>query len=140
MGDARQVCPRERLVIAILDDEPDVRRALSRLLHAHGHFAAPFADGRVLLAAMAGIAFDCMLLDLNMPAMSGFDVLAALSAMPRRPPVIVVTGHDDPAYACRALALGAFAVHRKPVRAPELLAAVARACHFGSIAAAPGHP
>ncbi|MFO1397744.1 MAG: response regulator [Burkholderiales bacterium] len=140
MGDARQVCPPERRLIAILDDEPDVRLALSRLLQAHGYEVAQFADGHLLLAAMASRTFECVVLDLNMPAMSGFEVLAELRTMPRRPPVILLTGHEDPSYAWRALALDAFAFHRKPVRAPELLTAIERACHFRPIGAMPSAP
>ncbi len=118
---------RTRL-IAILDDEPDFRRALARLLVAHGFDAVPFSTGRSLLAALAAFPFDCVLLDLHMPGCNGFEVLTELRARRGAPPVIVVTGHDDPECARRALALEAFECHRKPVRAPELVAAIERAC------------
>ena len=65
-------------VRAILDDEEHFRRALSRLLKAHGYDVASFSAGEELLAEAAQRTFGCVLLDLNMPGMSGFDVLAEL--------------------------------------------------------------
>lgn len=119
---------RPALRIAILDDEPDFRRAMVRLLTSYGYDAVPFATGQALLGAVSTSRFDCILLDLYMPDVTGFDVLASLRARPHAPPVIVVTGHDDPEYTRRALDLDAFACQRKPVRAPDLINAIERAC------------
>lgn len=116
------------LAIAILDDEEAFRRALSRLLRAHDHLTFAYDSGESLLRDLEGRTFDCLLLDLNMPGMSGFDVLAALARNPGSPPVIAITGHDDPDFARRALELGAFACRRKPVGAAELLNTIGRAC------------
>ncbi len=116
------------LHIAIVDDESGFRRALVRLLKAHGLDAVPFATGEALLAGVATSDFDCILLDLHMPGVSGFDVLESLRARPNTPPVIVVTGHDDPDCARRAFELAAFDCQRKPVRASDLIDAIRRAC------------
>ena len=115
-------------VIAILDDEDRYRRALTRLLTAHGYDVAGFSLGEELLAELALRAFDCVLLDLHMPGMTGFDVLAGLQGRPRQPPVIVITAHDDPDFAKRALDLDAFDFQLKPVASPVLLNAIERAC------------
>jgi len=114
-------------VIALLDDEEMLRRALARLLEAHGFEVASFAAGDELLAAIDRRRFDCVLLDLFMPGLSGFDVLAALRARADSPPVIVITAHDEPELVARALELNAVACQRKPVAAPSLLTAIARA-------------
>lgn len=114
-------------VIAVLDDEKKFRVALTRLLQAHGHVVAGFATGEQLIAETQHRRFDCVLLDLHMPGMSGFDVLAALQRHPAPPPVIVITAHDDPDPSSRALALNAFECHRKPIGAPTLLGAIDRA-------------
>jgi FixJ family two-component response regulator len=74
-----------RRAIAILDDEDRLRRALARLLGAHGHDAVCFASGEALLADVVRRRYDCVLLDLFMPGMSGFDVLAAIESASRRP-------------------------------------------------------
>lgn len=112
------------LSIAILDDEEKLRLALARLLRSHGHDTEGFADGEALLAAVARRHFDGVLLDLFMPGLSGFDVLAALRAMSSPPPVIVITAHDDPQLVERALLLGASACRHKPIAARALLDAI----------------
>ncbi len=116
------------LAIAILDDEEAFRRALSRLLRAHDHHVFVYDAGAALLGDLRRRSFDCLLLDLHMPGTSGFDVLAAIGHDPAAPPVITITGHDDPDFERRALALGAFACRRKPVGAADLLATIGRAC------------
>ena len=118
---------RRHPLIAILDDEEDFRRALTRLLKAHGYEVVGFARGEELIAD-EGQDIDCLLLDLHMPGMSGFDVLAALKRRSIAPPVIVISAHDDPGNAQRALALDAFEYQLKPVSAPTLLGAIGRAC------------
>lgn len=116
------------LAIAILDDEEGFRRALSRLLRAHDHRVFAYDSGDALLRDLQRLRFDCLLLDLHMPGMTGFDVLAALGRDPGSPPVIAITGHDDSDFAQRALGLGAFACQRKPVGAATLLETIGRAC------------
>ena len=73
-----------------------MRRALRRLLGSHGYEVELFADGNALLAAQAEHQFDCILLDLHMPGMSGFDVASALRERPETAdlPVVVLTAHE----------------------------------------------
>lgn len=114
--------------IAILDDEEHFRRALSRLLQAHGYDVASFSAGEELIAGLARQPFDCVLLDLHMPGMTGFDVLARLRDQPAPPPVIVITAHDDPDFVQKAIDLNAFECQLKPLASPVLLGAIERAC------------
>ena len=114
-------------LIAILDDEEKFRLALTRLLKAHGYEVATFATGEELVAEITLRRFDCVLLDLYMPGMTGFEVLSALQGDPASPPVIVITAHDDPDVVKRALALNAFECQQKPVKAPRLLDSIERA-------------
>jgi FixJ family two-component response regulator len=116
-------------VIAILDDEEDFRKALSRLLTAHGYPVETFAAGEALIARVSQRPFGCVLLDLNMPGMTGFDVLAELHGEVTPPPVIVLSANDDPVMVKRALALNAFEYQVKPVAAPALLGSIERALH-----------
>jgi CheY-like chemotaxis protein len=118
-------------LIAILDDEEDFRRALTRLLKAHGYHVEAFATGEDLVEAVSRCRFACILIDLHMPGMTGFDVLAALQARPPSPPVIVISAQDDPDQVRQAMALNAFAYQQKPVGAPALLSAIGRACDAG---------
>jgi FixJ family two-component response regulator len=111
-------------VIALVDDEESVRRALTRLLRSAAIDAHGFATGEEFLAAMDDLQPDCVLLDLHMPGMSGFEVLAQLRG---RLPVVVITGHDTPEAEARSLAGGAAAYLRKPVNDRVLLDAVTAA-------------
>jgi two-component system response regulator FixJ len=108
-------------MIFILDDDAATCDSLRVLLECEGLTARGFASGREFLDTVRPAAGDCLLLDLHMPAMSGFDVLEALRRRGDGVPVIVVTGHPSAAARTRALAAGAFAFLAKPYRADELL-------------------
>jgi FixJ family two-component response regulator len=110
--------------VAILDDEPDMRRALRRLLTCRGFQVEEFERAEELLASLDTRTPDCLLLDLHMPGMNGFDVLEHLRTRAVPVPTVVITAHDEPGSAGRVLALGASACLRKPVDKEALLAAI----------------
>jgi FixJ family two-component response regulator len=109
-------------VVAIVDDEPCVRRALGRLLDLAGYEARPYASGGEFLDHLDGI--DLVILDLHLPGMSGLDVQKALAGRHSRIPVVVLTGNDTPANRARSLAEGARAYLTKPIDDEELLHAL----------------
>jgi len=111
-----------RPLIAVLDDEPQFCKALARLLKTHGFDVRTFTRGEEFLAACASRLPHCLLLDLHMPDLNGFEVLERLAA--RHVPVLVITGHDQPGNAERVRALGALAYFLKPVNESQLLEAV----------------
>ena len=117
--------------VAVLDDEPQMCKALSRLLKAQGFDVVTFALGEELLATCAARLPDCLLLDLHMPGINGFELLERFAALPARLPVIVITGHDQPGNAARVRALGAVDYLLKPVNETTLLEALAKALHPG---------
>ncbi len=119
--------PTAAPAVAVLDDEPEMRKALRRLLTARGFRVEEYDCGESLLAGLAVHSLDYLLLDLHMPQMSGLSVLEALRARQSQVPVIVITAHDEPGMAERTLALGAFAYLRKPVDRDTLLAVLAAA-------------
>ena len=112
------------LFVAVVDDEAAVRRALERLLRSAGLDTEGFASGSAVLHGLARREPDCVVLDLHMPGMSGFELQDRLAAREIRIPVIVMTGHDTPESFERATAGGAAAYLRKPVDGEELLAAI----------------
>jgi len=130
--------------IAILDDEAEMRKALRRLLACGGFVVVEYPDGRRLLEALDSHPCHCLLLDLHMPEINGFDVLQALRDRHSTVPVIVITAHDEPGTPGRVLGLGACACLRKPVEKSTLLEAVRRVCPLpdptASIAREPGPP
>jgi FixJ family two-component response regulator len=115
-------------VIAILDDEPQMRTAFRRLLTCSGFHVEEYEGAREFLDALESHRPDCLLLDLHMPGLNGFDVLETLHSGERPVPVIVITAHDEPGTAERSFALGATEYLRKPVQRAVLLAAIERAC------------
>jgi FixJ family two-component response regulator len=114
-------------VVAIVDDEDSVRRALERLLRSAGMDAHVFASGETFLESLSSGRPDCVVLDLHMPGVTGFDVQARLNDAGLGVPVIVITGHDSAESRERVHALGASAYLRKPVGAKLLLEAIQRA-------------
>lgn len=114
-------------VVAVLDDEPDMRKALRRLLNSRGFRVEEYECGEDLLAALSSHPLDYLLLDLHMPGINGFDVLEAFRSRQIPVPVIVITAHDEPGTADRVRSLGASAYLKKPVDRDALLSAMASA-------------
>jgi FixJ family two-component response regulator len=112
----------KRLHVAIVDDEESVRLSLERFLHWAGVGVATFGSGAEFLASTPKP--DCVVLDLHMPGVSGFDVQAELASLTPRLPVIVITGNDTPDNRARAKAGGVLGYFCKPVDGPTLLAAI----------------
>src|SRR5215469_11798213 len=118
-------------MIFIVDDDAPTRDSLRLLLEAEGFEACEFAAGTAFLDIVRPAEGDCLILDLTMPGMNGFEVLAELRRRGDSLPVIIVTAHADPATRSRASAGGAFGLVEKPHRASELLALVRRALGIG---------
>ena len=120
-------------IIAVLDDEDSIRRALGRLLRSAGFDVELFASGMEFLESLSAGLPGCLVLDIHMRGMTGFDVLSALEARRLQVPTIVITAFDDETAEPRALRAGALRLMRKPIGDDELLNAVdaaigSRAC------------
>lgn len=102
------------------------------MLGSHGFEVVPFEQAAALFEAVARQRFDCLLLDLHMPEMTGFDVLAALAGSGPDLPVIVITGKDSPDSRQRVQALGAAGYLEKPIDERALLEAIRSAMAGGS--------
>jgi FixJ family two-component response regulator len=115
------------LRIAVVDDEEPVRKALMRLMRSAGLSVETFGSGPEFLKSIETRLPDCVVLDLHMPHMNGFNVLAHLARKHAALSVIIVTGHDLPNARERAMAGGASAFLRKPVLDHILLDAISAA-------------
>ena len=111
-------------LLAVVDDDADVRVALTRLVSSAGYAVETFASGAQFLLSMQNHTPDCLVLDLHMPEMSGFDVQAELARGHATVPVIVITGHDTPESRTRAVQLGAKSYLCKPINDDVLLEAI----------------
>ena len=114
-------------VVAVVDDDPSVRRALVRLLAALGIEAEAHATGVDFLASRRLHDVDCLLLDVHMPGLNGLEVLEEVRDAATKLPVVLMTGRYDPAFADRSLAAGASAFLRKPFDEGDLISAIERA-------------
>src|SRR5688572_17962810 len=93
-------------MIAVVDDESSVRVALGRLLRLAGYTVHAFASGEELLASLERRVPDCVVLDLHLPGLSGFEIDARLRALHPRVGVVFITASDDAALTQTALAAG----------------------------------
>ena len=118
---------KERPLIAVVDDEASVRVALQRLIRAAGLNVKTFPSGIEVLEFIQQQRPDCVVLDLHMPNVNGFEVQRRLAEVGVRVPVVVITGHDTPESCARALGGGACAYLLKPVDDQMLLDAIAAA-------------
>lgn len=116
-----------RLLVAIVDDEEPVRRALRRLFLSVGIDVETFANGYEFLESVKVQRPDCAVVDMRLPGLTGLDVLQRLTEAGIRVPTVIVTGNDQPGEAERAMAASASAFLRKPLDQESLLDAVTAA-------------
>lgn len=100
--------------IFILDDDPSVRETLVLLLKIEGYAAQGFGDGSSFLEAVRNASPACVILDLNLPGESGFDVLRRLADERVAAPILVISGAADISMAVAAMKYGALDFLEKP--------------------------
>jgi len=110
-----------RPLIAVVDDEESVRRALARMLNASQFEVEVFASGQEFLDSLRTRLPDCAILDYQMPGLTGRDVQRQLALTQTRVPIIVVTAHDQPALREQCLADGAVGYLAKPLHRERLV-------------------
>ncbi|MDS4030905.1 MAG: response regulator [Candidatus Contendobacter sp.] len=110
--------------ILIVEDDDSLRPALERLLNAAGWRTVTYASAEALLADAAAGDAACVVCDLKLPAMSGFDLLTAWREQGGRPLVILITAYDAPGLSEEAARRGAAAHLVKPFRGTALLEAI----------------
>ncbi len=112
------------LVLAVVDDDEQIRRAVARFLRSHGHGVHTFDSAEAFLARTCQA--DCTILDIGLPGMSGLELAARLRAEGKHMPIVFITAQDE----TNALAAGQETdrpLLRKPIDGEDLLDAIARA-------------
>lgn len=119
----------------VIDDEEPARERLKRLLVAHPEIdvVGEARDGLEAVTTIEELRPDLLFLDIELPGLSGFEVLHSLPPAVPPPLVIFVTGYDQ--HALAAFEADALAYLLKPVEPERLAQAVARACKLGAVAA-----
>ncbi|HEY9554762.1 response regulator transcription factor [Allosphingosinicella sp.] len=110
-----------------MDDDRDVRRSISFMLGTAELSSRPFGSGADFLESLGELQPGCILLDIRMPEIDGFEVMAELSRRGIDWPVIVMTGHGEVSIAVRAMKLGAVDFIEKPFDEGLLLSSLERA-------------
>jgi len=117
--------------VYVVDDEPDVLRALSRLLRSEGMQVCTYEDAFAFIAQVNESFSGCVVLDLSMPELDGLAVQRLLAEKGCRLPVVFLSGNGDAIASSSAMQQGASAFLSKPVDAEVLLAAVRAAMERG---------
>jgi len=113
--------------IIIVEDDSSVNLAVSRLLEAAGFDVRSFTSAGALLSDAHAHDADCLVLDVHLPDMNGFDLQRKLVATGFSAPVVVITAHDEPETRDQCIDAGACAYLRKPLEDRLLLNAISAA-------------
>jgi FixJ family two-component response regulator len=117
----------EPQTVFLVDDEPAVLRALSRLLRSEGYTTETFSSGREFMDKYNPGLPGCLLMDLCMPGITGLDVQQWLASSGATLPVIFLTAHDYLPEDVQTMKQGAVSVLMKPVSASALIAGIQKA-------------
>jgi FixJ family two-component response regulator len=110
--------------IAIVDDDPAVLKALTRLLRTRAFQTKAYGSGQEFLAALPDGLPECLILDLQMPEMTGLELQQHLARRGIQIPTIVITALGDIGVRERCVSAGAVAFLSKPVQSTSLFAAI----------------
>ncbi len=115
--------------VFVVDDDESVDNSLRLLIESHGYSVVTFKSAEDFLEH--GITEEdprCLILDIHLPGMNGYQLQEHLIRARSRIPVIFITGHDCARMEDKAIELGAVAYLRKPFDDQDLLGAIQKAC------------
>ncbi len=115
---------KEGSVIYVIDDDESVRKAFKRLLRSVNLEVETFASAEEFLRSQKADKNSCIIIDIRMPGLTGFDLQRRLMAQGSRIPVIVISASEDAQVREQARELGAVAFFRKPIDDQALLDAI----------------
>ncbi len=119
--------PDRDAIVFVVDDDPGIRDALQSLIRSVGLSVQTFGSAKEFLESQRPDAPGCLVLDVQMPGLSGLDLQRELATAGVQLPIIFLTGHGDIPMSVRAMKAGAVEFLTKPFRPPALLAAVRQA-------------
>jgi FixJ family two-component response regulator len=111
-------------VISVIDDDASVRAATNNLLSSHGYVVHAFASAEEFLQSARLDDSSCVIADVQMPAMSGLDLLAHMRAQGYGAPFVFITAFPEESVRARAMKAGATGFLAKPFVAPDLITCV----------------
>jgi len=114
-------------IIAIVDDDPSVRKALERLIRSEGWKTETFGSAQEFLVSARTEAPTCLVLDLQLPGLSGLDLQKRMTEAGMEIPIVFLTGHGNIPTSVKAMKAGAIEFLTKPVDEQDLLKAIQEA-------------
>ena len=117
--------------VFVVDDDRSMRESLRNLIRSMGLNVQTFASAHEFLTSQRPDAPSCLVLDVQLPGLSGLDLQQELAKVNAQIPIIFITGHGDIPMTVRAMKAGAIEFLTKPFRDEDLLNAVAQAMHHG---------
>ncbi len=118
---------KHRGIVAVVEDDHSVNHSMCRLLSAAGFEARAFDSGEALLMDERVREHRCLIVDAELPGISGFELYRKLQLNGVRVPLVVVTAHDDSEHRDEASKLGATAYFSKPFSSAAFIDAVIEA-------------
>lgn len=114
-------------LIFVVDDDASIRRALSRLIRAMDMNVEAFGEAEQVIERLAANPPGCILLDLQMPGLTGLELQSELASRGIRTPVVFISGHGDVPSSVTAMKMGACDFLTKPIDEQNVLAAIQNA-------------
>ena len=114
----------EKTIVGIVDDDPEIRIAMARLLSAFGYGAETFDSAETFLVCVSTSKATCLLVDIQLGDISGIELAHKLAADGFKFPIIFMTGVNDVVIRSQAAAAGGIAFLHKPFPAKELIDAI----------------
>jgi FixJ family two-component response regulator len=115
------------ITIAIVDDDPSVRKGLERLIRSVGWKTETFGSAQEFLASARTEAPTCIVLDLQLPGLSGLELQKQMTEGGVETPIVFLTGHGNITASVKAMKAGAIEFLTKPVDEQDLLNAIQEA-------------
>lgn len=119
----------KEISVAIVDDDESACRSLGRLLRAEGMTSVAYTSAEAFLAEAPYSPFDCLVLDMRLPGISGTELHRRLAARGDKTPVIFLTAYD-PNEREQPLTVGGAAFFRKTATGADVIAAIRRVATF----------
>jgi FixJ family two-component response regulator len=110
--------------ICVVDDDPSVCKALSRLIKSAGFDVKTYGSAQEFLVDNPAEGSDLLVLDVRMPGMNGLDLQDHLAASGHKTPIVFITAHEDGIAKNKAMTAGAVAFFQKPFDEKDLLGAI----------------
>jgi FixJ family two-component response regulator len=111
----------DEIVVAVVDDDDSLRTALVDLLVSLGYAVHAFASAEDFIASGDREKSACLITDIHLPGMSGFELLRLLASFASKVPVIMITARDERGLEAKATAAGAICFLRKPFESKLLI-------------------